>query len=118
MKKVIYLSSCDTCKRIMKEVGVDDSFELQDIKFEPIRLDQIEKLRDQVGSYEALINKRAQKLKEAIKLNPITSDEDYRQLLLTHYTFLVRPVFIIGDLVFLGNSKATVQLIKQSLREE
>ncbi|MTI20003.1 arsenate reductase, partial [Fulvivirga sp. RKSG066] len=38
-KKVYYLSTCDTCKRIMKEVGVDDSFEQHDIKKMPITND-------------------------------------------------------------------------------
>ena len=58
-RKVYFLSTCDTSRRIMKEVGVDDSFEQQDIKFNPVTEEQIEHFYRQTGSYEELINKRA-----------------------------------------------------------
>ena len=60
-KKVYYLSTCDTCKRIMKEVGVDDSFEQQDIKTTPVTEEQVESFYKHTNSYEAVINKRARK---------------------------------------------------------
>ena len=51
-RKVYFLSTCDTSRRIMKEVGVDDSFEQQDIKFNPVTEEQIEHFYRQTGSYE------------------------------------------------------------------
>lgn len=115
-KKVYYLSTCDTCKRIMKEVGVDDSFEQLDIKTSPVTEEQVENFYKHTKNYEALINKRARKLKDALAENPITNDADYKKLLLMDYTFLKRPVFEIGNQLFVGNAKKTVEEIKQFLK--
>jgi len=115
-KKVYFLSTCDTCKRIIKEVGVDVSFEQQDIKTNPVTEEQVESFYKHTNSYEALINKRARKLKDALAENPINNDADYKKLLLMDYTFLKRPVFEIGNQLFVGNSKKTVEEIKQFLK--
>ncbi|GET22247.1 arsenate reductase family protein [Prolixibacter denitrificans] len=114
-RKVYYLSTCDTSKRIMKEVGVDDSFEQQDIKFHPVTEEQVERFYQQTGSYEELINKRARKLKDALTEHPVTSDADYKKLLLIDYTFLKRPIFEIDGQLFVGNAKKTVEAIKEAL---
>lgn len=114
-RKVYFLSTCDTCKRIMKEVGVDDSFERQDIKFDPVTEQQVEGFFKQTGSYEALINKHARKLKDALGENPISSDADYKKLLLIDYTFLKRPVFEIDNELFVGNAPKVVDAIKKAL---
>ncbi|MBS2098346.1 arsenate reductase family protein [Carboxylicivirga linearis] len=116
-KKVYYLSTCDTCKRIMKEVGVDDSFEQQDIKTTPVTEEQVENFYKHTNNYEALINKRARKLKDALTENPIKEDGDYKKLLLMDYTFLKRPVFEIGDQLFVGNAKKTVEAIIETLNK-
>ncbi len=114
-RKVYYLSTCDTCRRIMKEVGVDNSFEQQDIKFNPVTAEQAEQFYKYTGSYEALINKRARKLKEVLKQHPVKEDADYRELLLMDYTFLKRPVFEIDNQLFVGNAPKTVEAIKEAL---
>jgi len=114
-RKVYFLSTCDTSRRIMKEVGVDDSFEQQDIKFNPVTEEQVEHFYRQTGSYEELINKRARKLKDVLAKHPATSDADYKKLLLLDYTFLKRPVFEINGQLFVGNAKKTVEAIKEAL---
>lgn len=115
MRKVYFLSTCDTCRRIMKDVGVDASFEQQDIKFDPLTEEQAEQFYRVTGSYEALINKRARKLKAVLAENPVNSDADYKKLLLMDYTFLKRPVFEIDSQLFVGNAPKTVDAIKQAL---
>ncbi len=114
-RKVYFLSTCDTCRRIMKEVGVDDSFEQQDIKFSPVNEEQAEELYEHTGSYEVLINKRARKLKEVLAESPIKSDADYKKLLLMDYTFLKRPVFEIDGQLFVGNAPKVIEAIKRKL---
>lgn len=99
----------------MKEVGVDDSFERQDIKFDPVTEQQVERFYKQTGSYEALINKRARKLKDALVENPVSSDADYKKLLLIDYTFLKRPVFEIGGQLYVGNAPKVVEAIKKAI---
>ena len=115
MSKVYFLSTCDTCRRIMKEVGVDESFEHQDIKTQPVNEEQVENFFQHTGSYEALINKRARKLKDVLAENPVKLDTDYKKLLLMDYTFLKRPIFEIDGQLYVGNAKATVEAVKRSL---
>ncbi|MEQ9187751.1 MAG: ArsC/Spx/MgsR family protein [Cryomorphaceae bacterium] len=116
MKKILYLSSCDTCKRIMKETGAD-GFELQDIKVNPIDAETLDRLYAEHGSYEALFNKRAVKYRAKGLNQQGLSDDAYRSLILDEYTFLKRPVYIIGPSSFVGNSKQTVEAIKAALGE-
>ncbi len=118
MRKVYFLSTCDTCKRIMKEVGVDSGFIKQDIKSEPLTEAQVEHLYEFTGSYEALINKRARKLKAMLSEHPVEKDTDYKRFLLTDYTMLKRPVFELDGNLFVGNSSKTVEEIKAFLNRK
>ncbi len=114
MKKVYYLSTCSTCKRIMSELPMD-GFEKQDIKSESITPDQIDQMKSMAGSYEALFSRVAMKYR-AMGLNEMELNEtDYRKYILQEYTFLKRPVFIIDDQIFIGNSKKNVEAVKAAL---
>lgn len=115
MKKVYFLSTCDTCKRIMKDVGVDDSFEQQDIKTNPINNQQLNELLGKVNSPEELLNKRARKYAELDLKNKNLNDNEIKNFILTEYTFLKRPVFIIDSEIFIGNSKKNVEQLKHKL---
>ncbi|WP_413511043.1 arsenate reductase family protein [Myroides odoratus] len=109
MKKIYYLSSCSTCKRILGEMPNLDRFELQDIKKEAVTSEQLQVMYRLVGSYEALVNKRAQLYKTRGLKDQNLQEEDYKDLILEHYTFLNRPVILIDDLIFVGNSKKVVE---------
>ena len=50
MKKVYHLSTCNTCQRIIKDLGIGDEFEYQDIKTEKITEAQIEEMKALAGS--------------------------------------------------------------------
>ncbi|MEE9407880.1 MAG: ArsC/Spx/MgsR family protein [Polaribacter sp.] len=114
MKKVYFLQTCDTCKRILKEVKTD-GFERQEIKGNPVNVAQLEEMHKLSGSYEALFNKRAKLYKAMdLKLQEI-SEADYRQYILDEYTFLKRPVFIIDKEIFIGNSKKIVEELKEKV---
>lgn len=117
MKKIYYLSTCDTCKRILAEIDTPAAFELQDIKEQPITAEELEQLRSLAGSYEALFSKRARLYKERDLKNQDLSETDYRNFILEHYTFLKRPVIVNDDEIFIGNSKRTVAAAKESLHE-
>ena len=114
MKKVYFLQTCDTCRRILKEVNTE-GFERQEIKANNITVAQLEEMYALSESYEALFNKRA-KLYKAMELkNQELSEADYRQYLLDEYTFLKRPVFIIDNEIFIGNSKKEVEKVKEKI---
>ena len=63
MKKIYYLSTCDTCKRILKEFNLSSEFIKQDIKINPITESELEEFFQFTKSYEGLINKRARMYK-------------------------------------------------------
>ena len=108
-----YLGSCDTCKRITKTLTLTDDIKQIDVKKNPLTEEQLEALYELSGSYEALLNKRAQKLKE---IDKSTLDEvNIKALLLSHYTFLKRPVLLYQDNLYIGNTKATVAAAKAAL---
>jgi len=114
MKKIYFLQTCDTCRRILKEVNTD-GFERQEIKANPITVDQLEELHKMSGSYESLFNKRAKKYKAMDLKNQELSEQDYRQFILDEYTFLKRPVFIVDDEIFIGNSKKVIESLKEKI---
>ena len=112
MRKVYYLSTCDTCKRIMSELNLE-GFEKQDIKTQPITNEQIEQMHKLSGSYESLFSKIARKYRSLGLNDRILTEEEMKNFILEEYTFLKRPVFIIDNQIFIGNSKKTVELVKE-----
>lgn len=117
MKKIYYLSTCNTCTRIISELDLPEDFILQDIKMEPMTVAQIEAMRAQTDSYEDLFSKRARLYKELGLKNKSLSEDDYKKHILDHYTFLKRPVIIYNNQIFIGNSKKTVEAAKLAIHE-
>ncbi|MEM5538986.1 MULTISPECIES: ArsC/Spx/MgsR family protein [unclassified Olleya] len=117
MKKVYYLKTCSTCLRILKELNLPSDFELQDIKANPLTVKQVEDLAALSGSYEALFSKRAKLYKEMGLKDQNLTEKDYKHYLLEHYTFLSRPVVVIDQSIFIGNSKKTTASTKLALNE-
>ncbi len=113
MKKAYYLSTCDTCKRILKELNLSPDWKLQDIKTEKITLEQLEEMRNLTDSYESLLNKRARKLSEY--KGQELSEEKLKSMILEEYTFLKRPVFLYNNEIFVGNAKKTIESLKTKL---
>jgi arsenate reductase (glutaredoxin) len=117
MKKLYHLSSCTTCQRILREVEAEKKgFVLQDIKTEKITPAQLDELKDKAGSYEALFSRRAIKYKELGLKDKALTEKDYRRLILEEYTFLKRPVALVGKSVFAGSEKRTIEGLKAAAR--
>lgn len=115
MKKAYYLSTCSTCKKILSQLDLPESFILQDIKTNKITDDQIEEMKSLSGSFESLFSRRAMKYKSMGLKDKNLSEEDYKQLILEEYTFLKRPVFILENQIFIGNTAKTVEALKEAL---
>ena len=99
----------------MKELGVGDSWEQQDIKTEKITTSQIEEMYRLSGSYDSLFSRRAMKYKSMGLKEKELSESDYKELILEEYTFLKRPVIILEDKIFIGNSKQVVTSVQEEL---
>ena len=115
MKKVYYLKTCSTCIRILKQWNLPSDYILQDIKTEEITVKQLEYMESLAGSYEALFSKRSKLYKEMDLKNQNLTERDYKHYILEHYTFLSRPVIIVDDTIFIGNSKAVVEAAKTAI---
>ncbi|MDX1956666.1 MAG: ArsC/Spx/MgsR family protein [Chitinophagaceae bacterium] len=116
MKKMYHLGTCTTSQAIIKETGIDKKgFVMQDIKTEKITPAQLEEMKSLTGSYESLFSRRALKYKEWGLKDKQLTEKDYRQYILDEYTFLKRPVVIIGKKIFVGSEKKNIAALKASL---
>ena len=113
MKKAYYLQNCTTCNRILSDLKWNN--EAQEIRSEKITSDQLEQMSKLAGSYEALFSRRAIKYKSMGLKEKVLQEDDYKRLILEEDTFLKRPVFIIDDKIFIGNSKSVIDSLKQKL---
>ena len=116
MKKIFFLSTCSTCQRIMKEIGVDESWIQQDIKKENIDETTLDLIFNQTKSYEAIFSKKAIKYRSMGLKDIIKKDEDYKKHILEEYTFISRPVIQINDRFYIGNSKKNIENVKLALQ--
>lgn len=113
MKKAYYLQNCTTCNRILSDLKWNN--EAQEIRSEKITSDQLEQMSKLAGSYEALFSRRAIKYKSMGLKEKVLQEDDYKRLILEEDTFLKRPVFIVEDEIFIGNSKSVFDSLKQKL---
>lgn len=115
MQKVYYLSTCDTCKRVMDEIEIPPSFIKQDLKTNSLSAEELDNLATLTGDFETLFSRRAKLYKERELKNKKLQEEDFRNLILEHYTFLKRPVIVNQDEIFVGSSSKTVKAAKNSI---
>ncbi|WP_235293155.1 arsenate reductase family protein [Portibacter lacus] len=116
MRKIYHLSTCNTCQRIINDLDLHhEGFEFQNIKEKHISAEELDDLAKKEGSYEALFNRRAMKYR-SMGLNEMDlTEDDYRKYILSEYTFLKRPVIIIDDKAFVGNSKKVIAAAQGNL---
>ena len=67
------------------------------------------------GSFDSLFSKRAMKYKSMGLKEKILSESDIKELILDEYTFLKRPVVLLNNEIFIGNSKKTIEAIANEL---
>lgn len=113
--KIYYLSSCDTCRKIIKSLPNTDKLEFHDIRQNPITEAELEEMHKLSGSYEALFSKKAQLYKSLDLKNKNLQEADFKKYLLEHYTFLSRPVFLIDGKIYIGNSQKNILEVTKAL---
>ena len=110
MNQFIYLGSCDTCKRIIREVNLPKNITLRDIKKNPLNTNELKSFKNITGTFRSLLNNRAQKLRNIDTKN--LSEEKIFSLLSEHYTYLKRPILHYNGQLLIGNSKKDIEAIK------
>lgn len=115
MKKVFYLKTCSTCKRIMTEFDLSD-VEQREIKAKPVTEEELQELYALTQSYEALFSKKSTQIKERNIDVKSLQEEDFKTLILEDYRFLKRPVFIINQEIFIGSDKKNVEFLREMIK--
>lgn len=115
MNVIYYLASCDTCRKIIKSLPKGHDLVFHDIKQDPITEEIVENMHRLAGSYEAFFSKKAQLYKSLGLKDKALTEADFKKYLLEHYTFLSRPVFIINDQIYIGNSQQNIHKVIQVL---
>jgi len=115
MNTIYYLASCDTCRKIIKSLPNDNNLVFHDIKQNPITAAELEEMHLLAGSYEALFSRKAQLYKSLGLKDKSLTEVDYKKYILEHYTFLSRPVFIINDVIYIGNSQKNMAEVHKVL---
>lgn len=112
MKKVFYLKTCGTCMRILNKFDLTD-WELREIKTEAVTEEELAAMYQLSGSYETLFSKRSTQIKAREIDVKTLKEEDFKNLILDHYSFLKRPVFITDKQIFIGNDKKNVLALEK-----
>lgn len=117
MQKVFYLKTCGTCTKILKQFDLTD-WELREIKSKPITEEELAQMYEKTQSYEALFSRRSTQIKaQNIDLKSL-KEEDFKNLILEHYSFLKRPVFLTDKEIFVGNEKKNVENLESFFVEK
>lgn len=111
MKKVFYLNTCDTCRKILAQFDLTD-WELREIKKQPITKEELEEMHKLTKSYDALFSRKSTQIKLRGFDVKSLGEKDFKELILDHYTFLKRPVFMTDKEIFVGNDKTNVEALK------
>lgn len=99
----------------MKEIELPKNFELQDIKTERLCENKLNEIIALSGSVESLFSKRSMKYRSMGLHEVELTDFEMKNLILEEYTFLKRPVAIVDDEIFIGNSKKVVEALKTKI---
>ncbi|MBT8375543.1 MAG: hypothetical protein KJO22_01615 [Bacteroidia bacterium] len=115
MKKFYYLKTCNTCMRILNEIDLPEDFEMREIKTVPITATELDEMNALAENYEALFSKRARLYKEMNLKDENLTEDDFKKHILSHYTFLKRPVIIYDNSIFIGNSSKVIKNAKMTI---
>ncbi|WP_226064290.1 arsenate reductase family protein [Kaistella polysaccharea] len=108
MKKVFYLKTCGTCTKILSKFDLSD-WELREIKSLPVTEEELDEMYMKSKSYETLFSRRSTQIK-ARNINVKSLKEiDFKKLILEHYSFLKRPVFLTDSEIFIGNENGNIK---------
>ncbi|MCB0410181.1 MAG: hypothetical protein KDD29_08170 [Flavobacteriales bacterium] len=107
--KAYFLSTCDTCKKILNRLDICSSnSDLQDLKTQHVTSEELDVLKQKLGSYEALLNKQSRLYKSLGLKDKSLSEEEIKKHILSDYTMIKRPIILLNEKVFAGNSEKVI----------
>lgn len=78
--------------------------------------DHLKHMRSLTESYAGLFSKAALKYRSMGLHERELSEEELRDYILQEYTFLRRPVAIIGNTIFIGNTKKNIEALNEAVQ--
>lgn len=96
--------SCSTCqkaKRFLERFDIKN-FAVRDIKENPLSREEVVELAEMLGGADNLFSRRAVKYREMKLGEREASDAEKIDLMANEYTFLKRPVLVIGKKAVAG----------------
>ena len=112
MQKVFYLKTCGTCTKILNRFDLSD-WELRELKSSPITEEELAQMYEHTQSYEALFSRRSTQIKARDIDVKSLEEKDFKNLILAHYSFLKRPVFLTDQEIFVGNDKNNIEKLEE-----
>jgi arsenate reductase (glutaredoxin) len=109
--EVYGLPHCTTCQRALQYLqdrGVSIS-RFRDLKAEPLQRSEVEELARKVGGAEALFSRRAMKYRKMGLHERDLTDDDLLRLMAEEYTFVTRPVIVLGERATAGFARKRVE---------
>ena len=112
MKKVFYLKTCGTCTKILKMFDLS-AWELRELKSHPITEEELAQMYHFTKSYETIFSRRSTQIKARDIDVKSLAEKDFEALILDHYSFLKRPVFLTEKEIFVGNDKNNIENLEK-----
>lgn len=113
--KIYHLATCDTNRKILAEVKPGKKVKKINIKENNISEEDLDYVAEQLGGYEQVFSRKAQKYRTLGLHEKELSEQEIKKLILEEYTFLKRPVSIINGKAFAGYTKEMVEGLKAEL---
>jgi arsenate reductase len=99
-----WLPECTTCQKAKRRLDYHRvaPTNFRAIKREPLDRSEIERLAALIGGAENLFSRRSVKYRELGLKDKTLSDGEMLDLMANEYTFLKRPILVIGDRAVAG----------------
>ena len=110
--EVYGLPHCTTCQRALQYLRDRDAAisRFRDLKAEPLQRSEVEELARKVGGPEKLFSRRAMKYRQmGLHERDLITYDDLLRLMAEEYTFVTRPVVVLGDHATAGFSAKRVR---------
>lgn len=88
-------------------------WELRELKSNQITEEELAQMYQFTKSYEALFSRRSTQLKARDIDVKSLEEKDFKALILDHYSFLKRPVFLTDKEIFVGNDKNNIENLEK-----
>ncbi len=88
-------------------------WELRELKIHPITEEELAQMYQFTKSHEALFSRRSTQIKARDIDVKSLEEKDFKKLILDHYSFLKRPIFLTEKEIFVGNEKKTIENLEK-----